>query len=373
MPTYDGAADLEAASTLLATGTKIMFGSVSWIGLSYMDVAGVATRAGQVVMPLESRLETAPVVNHEYDAGANCLFRFGLVAVGGRDHPASIVMPVTSRLTAKICTAAYGLQVGDALARIMSLWGAQCADSGCDSPMAEEAAEKLNAAFQRLHASGKFFGWVAELDLNEEGVIGAESDGDGNEFIAQFVLPRGVQNVAGPLSIIRNNGGGAVLESIPLRSLPSRNALESFSREYAGMSWSDGVETKPLAYWAHSYQSGNSTLIERVERLAHEGVWIYLAPRIENLIGGVLSSVFTFAARCAMKPPRFSCMEPWTRLPVPLDHAETLLLPLARYYAMSSRYFTRKDALRESVMEQAADVLRLLGEMEPAPKEAARK
>jgi streptomycin 6-kinase len=61
-----------------------------------------------------------------------------------------------------------------------------------------------------------------------------------------------------------------------------------------------------------------------------------------------------------------------TRLHIPNRYAESLLMPLARYYALSSRYF-RKPELRESVIAQAADVLTLLGEFQPAQPEADRE
>ena len=46
-------------------------------------------------------------------------------------------------------------------------------------------------------------------------------------------------------------------------------------------------------------------------------------------------------------------------------------MPLARYYALSSRNFTKPE-LKESVVAQAAEVLALLGELQPAQPEAAK-
>ena len=61
-----------------------------------------------------------------------------------------------------------------------------------------------------------------------------------------------------------------------------------------------------------------------------------------------------------------------TRLPVPHRFAETLLVPLAKYYAMSLRWFRRPD-LAESIQNQAKDALMLTGEFQPANPQAGKE
>jgi hypothetical protein len=152
-------------------------------------------------------------------------------------------------------------------------------------------------------------------------------------------VDRAAQSVVAPVSIMIDG------QRRLLRPLGSLSALRSFAEAY--YTGSDA----PLAYF-----------VEMLEGASGTGMRIYLAPAPPT------EAAATLEYDVILKPQRFSCQFPGVRLPVPHLYAETLLLPLAKWYALSSRYFERPE-IKPAVEAQAAEVLTLLGEFSPRPKE----
>lgn len=376
MPTYDAQAN-EINIIFDPTGTQGKLSkpgqSQTFFTIGVPSVRHGVNQPGKSVVPVAVSAEARATVNRVAAGKSSVVIAFDAKATYGKQMDARGSSEIRFKVGASICSAAYGLSVGDAISKIIAVWNSGgCAATGAcgANPVAEEAVEKLNAAFQALYASGKVHGWIAEMDIADTMTIESYPVGD---LIPSIYLPKSAQSIAGPVIVSLEDGEGNVLESIALRPLVDRDGFEMFSREYADSTWTvHPMEVRPLAYWVSSFQPQVAGLYgSETTHLQQDGLWIRIAPPIKNLNGGAVDGTYGYSVRVTLKPPRFSCNDPGFRLPVPLEHAETLLLPLARYYAMSSRYFTGKDALRESILEQAKGVLTLLGEMAPEPKEAA--
>ena len=253
--------------------------------------------------------------------------------------------------------------VAMAVRSILSLWSdlaCPCPDEGACSPIENEALERLNAAIQKLSGAGQNYAWLSTVAMELSPQTGE----------THIVLPRDVLHVKRAVFKPALSAELTTFGNFPLRPLKTRNECESFRLAYAGGGW-------PLAD-SEAYLAGlNLPLAYYVE--AED-------PRTGDTVGGgppelrlllapdFLAEVpWSVAMQVAVLPGRLGCadLRGGARLPVPHRFAETLVLPLARYYALSSTYF-RKPELRESVIEQARDALTLLGEYQPLQPEAAK-
>lgn len=156
-----------------------------------------------------------------------------------------------------------------------------------------------------------------------------------------------------------------------LRPLGNAAALQSFNMGYLDTALT--THQQPLAYLVEQISDPTTARLVNGREAAANELVIHLAPRDPST-----SAVAEVDALCfleydvVLKPQRFSCQTPWARLPVPSLYAETLLLPLAKFYACSSRFFKGNAELKESITQQAGDVLSLLGDVNPLPKEVAK-
>lgn len=152
-----------------------------------------------------------------------------------------------------------------------------------------------------------------------------------------------IHNLESGITVTETLGTDAVvMETRSLRPLPNRTAVDAFRLSYT---------TAPNAYF--------------VELLTDTPERIHLAPAPDLSTGYEVVLKFDVI----LKPKRFSCQFPNERMPVAHSYVETLLIPLAKWYALASRYFQRPE-IKPSIEAQAAEVLKMLGEVNPLPKEA---
>lgn len=283
-------------------------------------------------------------------------------ANGGASHSPQLAANVGGTLTASLTLTDLGYYtVLMAVRSILSLWtdlGCPCYADGACSPIELDALDRLNAAIQKLSGAGQNFAWISTVALSLTPETGE----------THIVLPREVIHVKRvefkPSLSVDNDTFG----TFALRPLKSRNELESFRLAYAMGDW-------PLEA-AEEYLTGLRLPL---------GYFVEAEDPRDDIGGGppelrlLLAPDFTAAVQwsvalqVAVLPGRLTCgdLRDGSKLPVPHRFAESLVLPLARYYALSSRYF-RKPELRESVIEQARDALTLIGEFQPLQPEAAK-
>lgn len=95
--------------------------------------------------------------------------------------------------------------------------------------------------------------------------------------------------------------------------------------------------------------------------------WLGSAGVTDTVTGGV-EDVFFWELRAdvLVDAPRYSCgdIALGTRLAVPHGYVESLVLPLAKFYALSSGR-TVKPEVAEAVRQQAAEALKLIGAVDP--------
>jgi len=419
---------------------------------------------------------------HTMPARASALVEFAGSANlhHGRHHAMKAHGEVEFTGIFRTCTLTFGMTVRDAVRSIVSMWGQ--ASVAADSPETGEAVTFLNAAMQRLHESGKDYGFVSRVRRFYSGYypvssIPLESDVqhvDGNVVFLPFmgrwnmVLTHGASggdvggsivaadlsttaiaasgNIktafetatgmrcqwTGPISTLsilvpggeesdypplRNTAGVALSQ---LLNIDSGWGLEiiglvhptvAYSGFTSGITWTEPLRTplrpldgsasvdavrarfrsskfsglnlrRPLAYAVKSSPSRTSVkgmFNETVQDAQHSSraptLEIQLAPAAEYTsgtgpLGGTVQDIWELQADVFLEPPRFSCCDvaSGTRLPVPHRYAESLVIPLARYYALSARYRVQESTVA-FVKEQAAQALALIGEVDPRAKE----
>ncbi len=267
---------------------------------------------------------------------------------------------ISSAMTGNLSDLGY-FTVKQAVDSILSLWtdlGCGCSDGGC-SPLQTEALERLNAAIQKLHASGQEWGYVSTVALTISPVSNA----------SEIILPRNVLHVKRCVFRPAIDEDETTFASLPLRPIKTRHECESFRLSTPVGVWPlSSAEASlsglrlPLGYFTEAEDPRDGSAG------GPPALRILFAPEFNG------EDAWKVDLQVAVLPPRYVCndLQVGTRLDIPNRFAETLLMPLARYYALSSRYF-RKPELRETVIAQAADVLGLLGELQPAQPEAAKE
>lgn len=249
--------------------------------------------------------------------------------------------------------------VRDAVRRIMNLWGhTDCCNSACSNAAVSEALGKLNAAMQRLYATGKDFGFVSTVPLSLP-KASALSD--------RMPLPENVVAVKRVTFRAAANVGESIFAEFPLRPVVNRHEYEAFRVSQGKDVWPldaawSGLKPYviPLTYFAEAEDPGVAGGLPTLGLMT--------APKFSGPWGWSLELQVT------VRPPAYYCadVEAGTPLSVPHNYAETLLLPLALYYACSSRYFVRPE-LVDAITKQAQEAREFVGEIQPAPAEATNK
>ena len=245
---------------------------------------------------------------------------------------------------------------------ITELWSSSpcdCANKGCGT-LQIAALECLNAAMQRLNASGREWGFVSNVSLS----LGPKTSLDG-----EIDLPKDVIAVRRVVFEPALDADSTAYGSFVLRPVRSRHEIEAYRLSSDRLAW----PLKPAeSYLAHSIiPIGYFVEAEDLRSTTGNG-----PPSLRIMFGPKFSPAtpYKVEVQAHIEPPRLTCqsLAEGTVLPIPHRFAETLLVPLAKYYALSSRWFRRED-LREAVQLQARDALMLTGELQPAAPEAGKE
>lgn len=285
----------------------------------------------------------------------------------GKRHRLSLSIGVKTGMQSRFCTLANGVTVRDAVKAILAMWGQSVSTQ--DTPEKGEAVGFLNAAMQQLHASGKDFGFVSRVRRSYEVEV------DSSTPLESIALETDVQSVEG--NVVLEKAAEVVLSveifpavSTPLRPLGTAEALESTRQRYGGRNneysgaangYANSTLKRPLAYFVRGDTEG----------VTRPQLNIALAPAASTTASGTFN--FILKADVTLHAPRYSCCDvnSGIKLPVPHRYAESLLIPLARYRALSARYRV-PDATRAQIAQEAAGALRLLGEVDPRDAEVQR-
>jgi len=265
---------------------------------------------------------------------------------------------ISAKGTVKVNTVDNGYYTAAmAVDAITELWSASpcsCND-GCGA-LQKAALEVLNAAMQRLNASGREWGFVSNVPLT----LGPKTSTDG-----EIALPANVISVRRVVFKPSVNDPETEFGAFELRPIRTRFEVEAFRRSTTRNTWPlSGNETVlspyliPFGYFVEAEQLDASPPKLR----------LLFAPKFSAL------RAYKVEVQAHIQPPRLTCqsLAEGTILPIPHRFAETLLVPLAKFYAMSSRWFRRPD-LAESITTQARDALLLTGEIQAAPVEAGKE
>ena len=271
---------------------------------------------------------------------------------------------------AHFCTLGNGMTVRDAVKAILAMWGQSCGNN--DSPEKGEAVAFLNAAMQQLYMSGKDFGFVSRVRRTYE------QDVDNVTPLEYVELESDVQAVEGNVVLEKGVETASSVEiyaaaTTPLRPLGTAEALESTRQRY-GVGRSNEFVGAPNRYQNPSLSRPLGYFVRGdTETQVRPRLRIELAPTVVQQSAGVDAVPFTLYVDVALQPPRYSCcdVDRGVKLPVPYRHAESLLVPLARYRALSARYRVREE-VRAQITQEAALALTLLGEADPRDAEVQR-
>jgi hypothetical protein len=282
--------------------------------------------------------------------------RGGLTAGASRNKFGAVTMAGQGGLEVTMQSNGYVL-VRDVVQRILNLWGhPSCGEVSCDSPATEEAIGKLNAAMQRLYATGKDFGFVSTVPMTIT-----------KSGVQQFIpLPGDVVAVKRVVFQAATNQAESTFADFPLRPVQTRHEYESFAASHSKDIWPLDTSSADLM----PYVIPLAFFIEAEDTRAVIGI-----PRLRLMLGPVpnLPRTWKIDLQATIRPPNYRCRDvpAGTILAVPHNYAETLLIPLALYYATASRYFTKRELL-ESVTAQAQEAREFVGEIQPAPAEASK-
>jgi hypothetical protein len=247
----------------------------------------------------------------------------------------------------------------DSITELWSLSGCSCTDDGC-GPLQVAALECLNAAMQRLNASGREWGFVSNVAMT----LGPKTSLDG-----EIDLPKDVIAVRRVVFRPALDSGATVFGSFVLNPIRSRPSLEGYRLSSDRLSW-------PLTAAESALKNSVLPIGYFVEGEDSQGATASGPPNLRLLFAPILSPARSYKVdiQAHIAPPRLTCgnLLDGSVMPVPHRFVETLLLPLAKYYALSNRWFRRPE-LSESIQLQARDALLLTGEIQPAAAEAGKE
>lgn len=337
------------------------------VGVVSAPAAAVPSKSLTASIVSVSRVQTGLVLSH--NQWLSCTMD-GKVTVGanlrhGRLYQMKAAITTDFALQAKTCTLGDGVTVRDAVNAIMALWGQSCGSD--DSPMMGEAVGFLNAAMQRLHSGGKDFGFVSRVrrtygfDLIY-----------GDPPVTRIELESDVQHVEGNVVLSKPAEYSLAVEiypaeDTPLRPLSSSEAVESVRQRYSNNRFSGQPNqfqntniVRPIGYFVRA---------ETETAFPRPGLCIELAPAMSRSSSGDTLAV-SILVDVHLHAPRYSCCDvrSGAKLPVPHRYAESLLIPLARYLALSARYRVQESTVA-MVRQQAGEVRKLLGDVDPRDAE----
>lgn len=239
---------------------------------------------------------------------------------------------IQGRLTAGIALDHKGMTLSDVARNVYGLWGFEISNLREISIGRDRIVQFCNAAMQLV------FGNAHALDyFNRETIQVSVSDGSG------AALPDSVQAIHGDAKI---DGRG-------LRRLTSKAQVDEWAEIY-------GTSSSPIAYFVETVRMSGADSI---------GMVIFLAPAPGNVVTPVDLDV-------VKEPPRWTAADLLAGLAVPIPHkwAETVFLPLVRYWASVDGLMppTRRQEQAQQLAAQynAARGMLGLARVEPDSKEA---
>ena len=224
-----------------------------------------------------------------------------------------------------------GMSVCEVVNDLLALWGIFCRKTAPPFALAR-ALSDLNTALQTMwNCSAERSYWSSsKLDIT----VTANTDSAN--------LPDNIQNVIGPCRV------KSTLQ--PLSPLGTIGEFESFADLYL-----DGqTASRSLAYY-----------IDRSNQDATDPAKLVLR------VAPTSNAQQMFTLEVVTEPPRFTVADLYAcpLLPIPHQYVETLLLPLARYFASGFEMFTAKDQ-KESIDRNYLIAKQALGLADPLPGKA---
>lgn len=332
--------DLNATS-LCEAGAK---GSLGESGVSLDGETQVsAFVAGQlsetfVVLAAETNVSASCAASHlEKLVKASADIVVQAIAAGSLQNDAVFrsAVRVEAGMTAHLSFVGQGLGVCDVINDILLLWGIEDARMSVEY-LRERALNDLNAAMQLIWARAKDRDYFSRRTLTVN--IPSSS--------ASVELEQEVQNVLGPVRRASDKGN--------LRPLASRSQLDLFGHLFLGQTSAAVANGIPQAFFAERL---NQNRPDNTKIILH----VVPAPAADT---DLLVDV-------AMECPRYEWRDYCTCTPLHIPHryAESVLLPVCRYRAMSSHYFIKEER-RELIENEYATAMQVLGLLDPQLKEA---
>lgn len=230
--------------------------------------------------------------------------------------------------------AEQGLTVKDIVDDILQTWGLIIPELVFRHHL-KRAMHDMNGAFQMIWAMAKDADYFSRKTLTL-------SFGSG---VGQVILPGNVLGVLGPARYLSTGQS--------LRPLSSRGMLDNFGPAFLGLSTFAVPNGTPLAFFIEKL---NIAMPDNVQNVMH----IVPAPSVDM---DILQDV---SVQC----PRYDWNDYVNATPVemPNKYADAVLIPFARYRAMSSQYFVDSDR-RPTIEADYQTALRLIGAVDPSMKE----
>ena len=225
-----------------------------------------------------------------------------------------------------------GLGACDVIRHILLLWGVEN-PKHAPAFVRSSALDYMNAAMQAVWNSAKDRDYWTRTTHSITLAAGAS-------FIA---LQDSIQNVIGPARLEADNR--------PLVLVNSRSQIDHFVSLYM-----DGVAgDSPVAYYIERTAQAGKEPTQCVFRVAP-------APEADT----------DFLLDVIYEAPRFTWndVDACPRVPIPHRYVESLLLPIARYHAMSSHLFVFPDRAAQ-ITEDYQQALTLLDAADPLPPATA--
>lgn len=226
------------------------------------------------------------------------------------------------------------LTVRDIIDDILLLWGVSI-PSTADRSMLKRAIHDMNAALQMVWSMAKDADYFSRQTLTL-------TFGSG---VSQVTLPENVLTILGPARFASNGQ--------PLRPISSRSQFDSYVPIFLGGTNFTIPNGPPQAFFIEKL---NIAAPDDVENIIH----LVPAPGTSTAL---LLDV-------SIQAPRYVWNDYFTATPVQFPHkyADSVLIPLCRYKAMTSYLLPNPD-IRPSLVADYQSALHIIGAVDPAMKE----
>lgn len=227
-----------------------------------------------------------------------------------------------------------GLTVVDVVNDILLTWGITTPASAPKYQLTR-AVHDMNAALQMVWSMAKDDDYFSRQTLTVTFASG----------VTQQTLPVPILAILGPARFSSNNQ--------PLMPISSRSQYDSYGPIFIGQLGFAVANGTPQAFWIEKL---NSASPDNVSNIMH----IIPAASVQT----------SFLLDVSTQAPRYVFQDYLTATPVqfPNLYADSVLLPICRYKAMSSFLLANPD-VRPSLVADYQNALRLIGAVDPTMKE----